>query len=99
MATFALELNETEIKTRELFNAALEGDKWTPLRAGIARVFVGEYYASLPVEGIKARLIAMNATGAGTPTMSIQDTLTALTREKALRSRMISGVRHYEVNY
>ncbi len=96
MATFSLELSADEITTRTLFNDALDRE-WTPYRASVAVIFVRESAYSLPVAALVDRV---NMLGAYTITAdTLQKVLTGLVYEKVLRSRMISGVRHYEVNY
>lgn len=62
----------------------------------VAGVFKAMHHASLPVSRIVAIGMAMfNLSRWDDP----QSILTILTKAKVLRSRMIRGVRHYEVNY
>lgn len=60
----------------------------------IANIFRSMYTAALPVSQIEAIGSAMVGF-----TVSLQPALTELVRAKVLRSRMICGVRHYELNF
>lgn len=90
-----------EAKTYELFynyeqahKAGVPGYNHDVVVVGM--VFKAMHYASLPVSRIVAIGVAMaNLSRWDNP----QDILTKLTKAKVLRSRMIRGERHYEVNY
>ena len=86
-----------EAKTYELFanfEATHPGYNHDVVVVGM--VFKALYYASLPVDRIVAVGTALaNLTRWDNP----QAILTTLTKAKVLRSRMIRGERHYEVNY
>lgn len=87
--TYALALSETEIQTRRLFNAA----EWSPTVAVIGQVFVAHSDLSLTLEDI-GRMCSTPQTPE-----SLKPTATKLVGLGVLRSRVIRGVRHYEVNY
>lgn len=100
MAIFSLELTALEVTTRKLFNEALEGDKWSANRLMIAKVFVGAYGESISLNDICNRLCSNEGLirVAGFDDR-IKDELTRYVRDGVLRSRLIRGVRHWEVNY
>jgi len=101
MTVFSLELNATEIQTRELFNSVLEGEGWSPLRVGIAKVFVREWYASLTVDRVARQVAVQEGYQNSNQELAeeVQKRLTQFVTQKVLRSRVVSGVRNYEVNY
>lgn len=99
--TTKYELTGTEAETRHIFEALLKdsykNDDHSIHQGNIivASVFKAMYYASLPVAKIERIGKAMH----GLETCDLQKTLTRLVRAKVLRSRYVSGVNHYEVNY
>lgn len=108
MTTFQLQLSDYEITTRKLFNAALEGDKWSSLRVMIACVFVANASSALSFDGIVARMVANNHLAkdqSPEALKAIKNELSRLVREKVLRSRRAgAGSAHpsttlWEVNY
>ena len=84
------EVTDLEVKAR----AVLAKLDWTPQNALIAFVFKAMYSSALSVE-------AINAIGKATFGSWLPDNkaLTAAVRQGVLRSRMIRGVRHYEINF
>lgn len=60
----------------------------------IGRVFRAMYHSALPVDRIEAMASAI-AGG----TIKAQSALTDMVRRGVLRSRVLAGVRHYELNY
>lgn len=101
MTTFALELNPQEIKTRELFNAVLEGDKKSVARVIVARVFINNYSKALSADRVcdiatpEENLISSDRIRG-----VYQTTLSQFVREGVLRSRVNQfGKRLYEVNF
>lgn len=83
-----------ELKARETL-AACEVD-WSPELAVIKTVFTAKWFSSLSVEDIQ--VVGKALMGAGSRDYVMQSTLTKMVRAKTLRSRMISNVRHYEIN-
>lgn len=62
----------------------------------VRAVFITHYGSSLPVERINTMAAAL--AGYVGP-LDLSTELTSLARAKVLRSRMIKGVRHYEINF
>lgn len=92
------QLSEQEAKTRDMFDAYRKADKWSDdfSRTQIVFiVFTAMWMSSLTVERIQKVGEAIT----GTLELDLQATLTRLTREKILRSRVLVGKRVYEVNY
>jgi hypothetical protein len=88
MPTFPLELQDHEIKTRKLFNAALEGDKWASVRVMVAHVFVQNSHSALSFDGIFNRIVASNYLVESEGGREfVKKELSKLVREKVLRSR------------
>lgn len=88
-------ISPLELQAREKLNTFQPIFDSAPARM-IAQVFVAMWSSSLPVQRVERIAFAMNGIPDGS--MDLQPTLTYLTKAKVLRSRMISGQRHYEVN-
>lgn len=98
---FALQLNELEIKTREIMNQMLR-KKHTPLRLMLATTFVIEYAHSMPVQRIANLLMVRFQFGVANYDENlkmIQLELQRLVKAKVLRRRRVQGVTVFEVNY
>jgi hypothetical protein len=83
-----------EAKTYELFAPFTQGETFDPSKAIVGKVFQAMYHSSLPADRVTQIGVALSGIG-----VDLQEALTKLVRDKVLRSRVISGVRHYEVNY
>ena len=87
--------SEYEARTHELFANYFQNEfNWTSERAVIANVFKAMWSDSLSLERINALACAI----CNLKEFDASATLTKLVRAKVLRSRMICGVRHWEVN-
>lgn len=87
-------IDSTELKARTILDGFRDAE-WSPSRATLAIVFKAMWSASLPVD----RINRIGAALCALESCDLQATLTAAVKAKALRSRMISGVCHYEVNF
>lgn len=83
-----------ELKARQVL-AQCEVD-WSPELAVIKSVFTAKWFSALGVDEVAA--LGKALMGAGSRDYELQTVLTKMVRAKTLRSRMIGGVRHYEIN-
>lgn len=94
------DIQETETTTRRLMGehlATVDHNDHARFCAAlmVGKVFVVEHASSLPVHRVDTLAAALFQV----PTPSLQAELTRMVKAKVLRSRMIKGERHYEVNY
>lgn len=88
--------SEYEARTHEMFSIYFQEElNWSPKRAALANVFKAMWSDSLSLERVNNLACAI----CNLSEFDASATLTKLVRAKILRSRMIGGVRHWEVNY
>lgn len=88
---------DLEVKTLQLFHIAQSTRDWSQGEILVGHVFSAMHSSALPVARITRIAEALHGFEPGA--LDLTKALTDLTRAKVLRSRMIQGVRHYEVNY
>lgn len=87
-----------EATTHSLFAVYLsDGNNWSVATSAVRVTFEAMWHSSLPL----ARIVTIGNALANIDCSeeTYQQTLTRLVRAKVLRSRVIAGVRHWEVNY
>jgi hypothetical protein len=88
------QLNPLENEARDLIDQVHQGDRWTPQRQMVLRVFKAMYSAAMPYWQIEQIAAAMY----NQDRPNLKPELTRLVKEKVLRSRMVKGERVYELN-
>lgn len=89
-------MTDLNAAARSILSAARADEKlWTPVTAAILNVFSHYPMNAFTADQITAIANAVEQTDIHPYT---QDRLTALVRAKALRSRVLRGIRFYEVN-
>lgn len=83
-----------EAQAHEMLDNYRDNTGWSSEKSLIATVFKAAYATSLPVARINKISEALTCF-----TTDLQPALTEAVRAKVLRSRVIRGVRHYELNF
>lgn len=84
-----------ELEARKMLATHQVTTEWTPGDAAVRLVFSAQWGSSLPVSRVEEIAHALG----GLHLNSIQTSLTKMVNQKLLRSRMIRGVRHYELAF
>ena len=95
--TATIQLTEIEAEARSLLEASVDYDKDLSGHFAVRQVFRAAWANSLEVD--RVLVIANALTNLTYNRDQIQHALTTLVRRKALRTRRICGINHYELNF